>query len=76
MWNQIKQWCFDTFLPFENPNHPLYHTEEADPFTKELTDWIESELDAQEMIGENYSQHFSQPAKYEKWGDKWYKKAG
>ena len=75
IWNSIKSWYFATFLPFENPDHPLYHSQPEDPFCDELSEWIEAELDHQDMIGPNYSQHFSKPAEYEKWGNKWYKKS-
>ena len=70
IFSKLKQWYFDTFLPYENPEHPLYSdgSIEYDEFTQEISDFID------QQIGPNYSQHFYKPAEYEKWGDKWYKK--
>ena len=73
----LKKWYFDTFLPFENPDHPLNTTHQPESFHDELSAWIEEELKNQQdpYIGPNYAREpFSQPATYEKWGDKWYKK--
>lgn len=33
---KIIQWYFDTFLPFENPEHPLYYKHEEE----EWDEWI------------------------------------
>ena len=73
----LKKWYLDTFLPFENPDHPLNTTHQPESFHDELSAWIEQELKDQQdpYIGPNYARKpFSQPATYEKWGDKWYKK--
>ena len=77
MWENIKAWYFKTFLPFEDPDHPL-NTGSSDPFCEEMEEWIEAELDSfgpypDEGIGPNYKEHFSKPKTYKKWGDKWYK---
>ena len=75
----LKNWYFDTFLPFENPNHPLYSdgSISMDEFSQEIADFIDDELAGMEdMIGPNYSRQMGyQPSEYEKWGDKWYKKS-
>ena len=73
----LKKWYIDTFLPFENPDHPLNTIHQPESFHDELSAWIEEELKNQQdpYIGPNYARKpFSQPATYEKWGDKWYKK--
>ena len=79
IFTKLKKWYFDTFLPFENPNHPLYSdgTIPMDEFSQEIADFIDDELAGMEdMIGPNYGWQMGyKPAEYEKWGDKWYKKS-
>ena len=78
IFHHLKKWYFDTFLPFENPNHPLYSdgTIPMDEFSQEIADFIDDELaNMEDMIGPNYGwQMGHKPAEYEKWGNKWYKK--
>ena len=72
MFKKLYNWYMNTFLPFENPDHPLHYSGEPE---SELEEWIEEELDYQDMIGPNYSRQMGyKPSEYEKWGDKWYKK--
>ena len=71
MWTALKNWYFPTFLPFENPDHPLYSEAPSDEYEYEC----DGEIEINTAIGPNYSQHFYKPAEYEKWGDKWYKKS-
>ena len=58
----LKKWYFNTFLPFENPDHPL-HT----PMYEDIDD-----EDLCPYTGSPGS--FYKAPKWEKWGDKWYKK--
>ena len=78
MFKKLYNWYMNTFLPFENPDHPLYSDGSIpmDEMSQEISDFIDSELDGMEdMIGPNYARKpFSKPSEYEKWGDKWYKK--
>ena len=71
MLNSLYNWYLKTFLPFEDPSHPLHHsTYEPEPYDG----GEEDEYDAGDLIGQNYSRKpFSKPATYKKWGDKWYK---
>ena len=81
MLKQLKAWYLKTFLPFENPSHPLYcdgSTEYENEFLQEISDWVEAEVAVQEEIrvGPNYSRQMGdKPTQYEKWGNKWYRKS-
>ncbi len=67
---RLKAWYFRTFLPFEDPAHPLNTTEQT--FCDEISDWVDSEI---EGIGPKYAREpFSKPTQYERWGSKWYRK--
>ena len=82
----IKKWYFDTFLPFENPDHPLYSDGSIQydcEMSETIAQFIDDELEAMDydrinsMIGPNYSRPMGgKPFEYEKWGNKWYKKEG
>lgn len=78
MFKSIYNWYMKTFLPFEDPSHPLYSdgSIQYDEGCQEIIDFIDSELDDMEdLIGPNYSRKMGdKPAEYEKWGNKWYKK--
>ena len=65
----MKQFLLNLFLPFENPNHPLYSPtykeEEYDEEWDELSDT---------KSPKSYSRiAFYKPPTWQKWGDKWYK---
>ena len=84
-WKAIKAWYFKTFLPYEDPDHPMYSdgtvefskTKYDNEVLQEISDFVDSELDAMDkknMVGPNYGrQAFSKPKTYKKWGNKWYK---
>ena len=80
MFNALYKWYMKTFLPFEDPSHPLHYSgETTSEFEEDLDALIEAELgphpDQDKMIGPNYARKaFSKPFEYEKWGNKWYKK--
>ena len=80
MFKKIYNWYMKTFLPFEDPSHPLYSNGSTpkDEFCQEISDFIDSELEGMEdLIGPNYSRKMGdKPTQYEKWGNKWYKKEG
>ena len=61
----LKKWYFDTFLPYEDPNHPLHTPKYEEP---DLSDWD----DLCPYTGS--PQAFYKAPKWEQWGDKWYKK--
>ena len=70
MFKSITKWYLKTFLPFEDPSHPLYHS----TYEPETCACEEEEYDAGDLIGPNYGRKpFSKPATYKKWGNKWYK---
>ena len=75
MFKSIYNWYMKTFLPFEDPSHPLHHSnykEPKCPISEMIDDYYGINDD---MIGENYSRKpFHKPQQYEKWGNKWYKK--
>ena len=63
IFHHLKKWYFDTFLPFENPEHPLYSDGSItydDEMCQTISDFIDDELDAidydriNSMIGPNY----------------------
>ena len=58
----LKKWYFDTFLPYEDPNHPLYAPQYEEP------DWDEM------CLCTGSPNAFHKATEWEKWGDKWYKK--
>ena len=71
MFKSIYNWYMKTFLPFEDPSHPLHYYKPECP----ISQMIDDHYDAEDMIGPNYSRKpFSKPTKYKKWGNKWYKK--
>ena len=43
MLKALKAWYLATFLPFEDPSHPL-HSSQPDEFCKEISDWVDAEL--------------------------------
>ena len=73
MFKKIYNWYMKTFLPFEDPSHPLHHSNYKKPKCP-IEQMIDDHYDAEDLIGPNYSQHFYKPTEYEKWGNKWYKK--
>ena len=48
MLKALKDWYLATFLPFEDPSHPLYA--QPDEFCDELSDWVDAELEEQRPI--------------------------
>ena len=74
MLNSLYNWYLKTFLPFEDPSHPLHHSVyKPEPSISKMVD---EAFDAGDLIGPNYGRKpFSKPAQYEQWGGKWYKKA-
>ena len=62
MFKQLKAWYFATFLPFEDPDHPLYTPKYEEIDDEDLCPYTGS------------PGAFYKAPKWEKWGDKWYKK--
>ena len=53
MFSSLYRWYIRTFLPFEQPDHPLYaghgqhdygRTQYDSPMLQEISDWVEAEL--------------------------------
>ena len=66
----LKHWYFATFLPFEDPDHPLHTPKYEEP---DYSDWDDLE-DIDEIYSPPSRIAFYKAPKWEKWGDKWYKK--
>ena len=79
MFKQLKAWYLKTFLPFEDPSHPLYSDGSIkydNELEQEIADFVDEELAFEDLIGPNYSRQMGdKPAEYEKWGDKYYRKS-
>ena len=85
MFKKLYNWYMKTFLPFEDPSHPLYSDGSIkydDEMCETIAQFIDDELEAMDherinsMIGPNYSRPMGgKPFEYEKWGNKWYKKS-
>ena len=74
MLNSLYKWYLKTFLPFEDPSHPLHYSTYKPECP--ISEMIDEAYDAGDLIGPNYSRKpFSKPTQYEQWGGKWYKKA-
>ena len=79
MIQQFKQWYLKTFLPFEDPSHPMYGpnshaefvpTQYDNEMLQEISDWVD------DRVGPNYErQAFSKPTQYGRWGNKYYRKS-
>ena len=83
MFKQLKAWYLKTFLPFEDPSHPLYSDGSIpncngnydNELLQEISDFVEDELDFQDLIGPNYYRQMGDKlTQYEQWGDRWYRK--
>ena len=83
MFKQLKAWYLKTFLPFEDPSHPLYSDGSIpncignydNELLQEIPDFVEDEMDFQVLIGpNNYGQMGDKLTQYEQWGDRWYRK--
>ena len=75
MFKQLKAWYLKTFLPFEDPSHPLFSDGGAQYEAKlqEIWDEIETLTD---LVGPNYARQMGdRPAEYERWGNKYYRKS-
>ena len=79
MFKQLKAWYLKTFLPFEDPSHPLYSDGSIkydNELEQEIADFVDEELAFEDLIGPNYSRQMGvKPAEYERYGDKWYRKS-
>ena len=74
MLNSLYNWYLKTFLPFEDPSHPLHYS--AYKPECPISEMIDDHYDIEELIGPNYCRKpFGKPARYEQWNGKWYKKA-
>ena len=74
MLNSLYNWYLKTFLPFEDPSHPLHHS--AYKPECPISEMIDDHYDIEELIGPNYGRKpFGKPTQYEQWNGKWYKKA-
>ena len=79
MFKQLKAWYLKTFLPFEDPSHPLYSDGSIkydNELEQEIADFVDEELAFEDLIGPNYSRLMGdKPTEYERYGDKWYRKS-
>ena len=78
MFASLYRWYLKTFLPFEDPSHPLYSdgsgefvpTQYDNEMLQEISDWVD------DRVGTNYERRaFSKPTEYERWGSKYYRKS-
>ena len=79
MIKKLKALYFRLLLPYENPEHPLYSDgsiQYDNELEQQISDFVDEELDFQDLIGPNYSRQMGdRPTQYEKWGNKYYRKA-